>query len=104
MQTAFTWRDFSTYLRQVRLQKGLTQEALALQLGCTALHVSRLEHGKRRPSKVMLRLLLDKYILEPDQVALICACEKMIDYGCEDICAELTAAINGRLQPISECE
>jgi transcriptional regulator with XRE-family HTH domain len=36
---------------------GLSQERLALQLGCHRIHVYRLEHGSRHPSRVLLRAL-----------------------------------------------
>jgi transcriptional regulator with XRE-family HTH domain len=55
--TRVTWEDFGPCLRQLRTRHGLSQERLALQLGCHRIHIYRLEHGARHPSRVLLRAL-----------------------------------------------
>ena len=54
---AVTWQDFGKFLQHVRRRRGISQERLALLLGCHRTHIWRLEHGKNRPSNVFLHCL-----------------------------------------------
>jgi transcriptional regulator with XRE-family HTH domain len=49
--------EFGSYLRELRRQVGLTQEALAERLGVTNQYVSDVERGKSTPSYGYLRKL-----------------------------------------------
>jgi transcriptional regulator with XRE-family HTH domain len=47
---------FGTRLRELRKQKGVTQKAMAAELGLSAAYLSALEHGRRgRPSPGFVR-------------------------------------------------
>lgn len=49
------WIDYvSGKLRELRKQKGLTQEQLAISTGLPQSHISRLESGKHSPSRITL--------------------------------------------------
>lgn len=52
-----TWQDFGRFLQHVRRRRGISQERLALLLGCHRTHIWRLEHGRNRPSNVFLHSL-----------------------------------------------
>ena len=43
-------KNFGTVLRQLRVEKGLSQEALALESGLDRTFVSMLERGLRQPT------------------------------------------------------
>ncbi len=46
--------EFGKKLRQIRLEKGISQEALALDIGFDRTYISLLERGKRNPSLITL--------------------------------------------------
>jgi transcriptional regulator with XRE-family HTH domain len=46
--------QFGNNLKKIRLLKGLTQEALALDIGFDRTYISLLERGKRNPSLLTL--------------------------------------------------
>lgn len=47
------------YLREIREERGMTQEDLAQEADCTQAYISVLEHGKHKPSREMLARLAD---------------------------------------------
>jgi transcriptional regulator with XRE-family HTH domain len=44
-------------IKEIRIQRKLTQEQMAFQLKCTRQTVFNLENGRTRPTKAMLRRL-----------------------------------------------
>src|SRR5260221_3701248 len=58
-----TWDDFAAYLRAIRASRNLSQRDLGAQLGCGQIHVWRLEHGQRHPSRALLLLLKRDFLL-----------------------------------------
>ncbi len=46
--------EFGTKLRQIRLERKISQEALALDIGFDRTYISLLERGKRNPSLITL--------------------------------------------------
>jgi DNA-binding XRE family transcriptional regulator len=51
-------RDFASCLRMARKQEHLSQEDLADRIGCSRIHLSRLENGHRFPSRILFSSLL----------------------------------------------
>lgn len=60
--------EFGAILRQIRLSKGLTQEAVARQLGYRANWLCRVEKGKRKLTVQTLVELCKIYGVEPEEV------------------------------------
>lgn len=61
--------NFAANLRRVRLAKGLTLEALALEVGLSYSYVGELERGRRNPTlKVIERIAA---VLKTDALALL---------------------------------
>lgn len=51
------YRSFAAVLRKLRLEKGLSQEFLALQIGVDPTYIYKLEIGRNSPSlETMLKL------------------------------------------------
>lgn len=44
-------------IKQIRKELGLTQKQLAEKLGCSRVHISRVETGARKPSRILLTAL-----------------------------------------------
>lgn len=61
MGQVVTWQDFSHYLRAIRNSRQLSQRGLADLIGCTSLHVYKLEHGRSHPSKPLLLVLRQSF-------------------------------------------
>lgn len=80
-----TWRDWPSVMRLVRTAKGLSQEQLANAIGCTRIHVWRLERGKRRPSRAFLHALIHTCTPERHEVQWIMAFEQLVEYRCEEL-------------------
>lgn len=57
MENAISWNSFGEWLCETRIQMKLSQTALANLLGCSRIHIWRLEKGERHPSKIFLRSL-----------------------------------------------
>ena len=72
------WSEFGAALRSIRLRLGLTQQSLAVALGCQRIHIWRLEHGKRRPSITLLRLIAATLSLTSDEQVVLGAYERLI--------------------------
>jgi transcriptional regulator with XRE-family HTH domain len=72
------WSDFGEFLRATRLRQGLTQQSLAAVLGCQRIHIWRLEHGKRRPSITLLRLVAATLPVTSDEQAVLITYERLI--------------------------
>jgi transcriptional regulator with XRE-family HTH domain len=69
MQQSLT---FGTWLRQARIARDLTQEALAEQVGCSTQTVRAFESGRRRPSREMaVRLAAILELSQPDGSAFV---------------------------------
>lgn len=74
------WSMFSAFLRETRRRHGLTQESLAELLGCQRIHIWRLEHGKRRPSITLLRLLATTLPLTIEERGMLGQLEQLRRY------------------------
>jgi transcriptional regulator with XRE-family HTH domain len=83
MQTV-SWNDFPITLRRVRQQNGLTQLKVADLLGYDRIHIWRLEHGRRRPSKAFLHAFVRVCPPKEADVRLWTAFERMLEYRLED--------------------
>lgn len=46
-------------MRELRLKLGRSQEDLAAAVGCSRIHISRIESGLKRPSVELLRKLAE---------------------------------------------
>ncbi len=79
--TQITRKDFGPFLRRLRTRQGLSQEKLAEMMGCSRIHIWRLEQGERYPSRVFLRLLGSQGLIcnTADQQVLK-AFEQVIEY------------------------
>ena len=64
-----TTHAFGPLLRELRADRGLTQEQLAAVAGCAAETVRSFESGRRRPSSALARRLADGLRLPPDEHA-----------------------------------
>lgn len=82
MLKIISWNLFGEYLCQLRKANGMTQILLADHLGCTRSYLWRLEHSKRIPSKLFLRLVRDKFPLNAKERIMFAAFEQMIEYRC----------------------
>lgn len=80
-----TWRDFGPFIRHVRESQGISQEQLGQRLGCGRIHVYRLEHGHRHPSKVLLHLLRQLYNFQSPDSELLDAFELLLECDCDAI-------------------
>ncbi len=55
-----TYPSFGTVMRRLRIERGLSQEELALRLDMSShAHISRLESGKKQPTLDMVFRLAD---------------------------------------------
>jgi transcriptional regulator with XRE-family HTH domain len=79
--TQITRKDFGPFLRRLRTRQGLSQEKLAEIMGCNRIHIWRLEHGERHPSRVFLKSLSNLGLIRDaaDQ-QLLRALEQVIEY------------------------
>ena len=50
MDKKITLKQFGKGLREIRLEKGLTQEKLAFDIECDRTYISMIERGLRNPS------------------------------------------------------
>ena len=55
-------------LRDLRLQKNLTQRSLADDAGCSAAHISLIENSLRYPSMPMLAKMCQSLGVEPHNI------------------------------------
>lgn len=53
--------EFSQIVKQLRLERGLTQQELADMVGLTKVTISQYETGKRKPSFEMIEALADVF-------------------------------------------
>lgn len=61
---------FGLRLKELRKNKGVSQERLALEAGCARSYISGLELGKRNISYIMICKLADYLGVEPYQMML----------------------------------
>jgi|YelNatPaOPRAMG01_1025707.scaffolds.fasta_scaffold397901_2 transcriptional regulator with XRE-family HTH domain len=80
-----TWQDFGGFLQGVRRQRGLSQATLAAVMEYDRIHIWRLEHGQRHPSRQFLHLLMDAITLTPAEMKQLAAFKQMLEYHCEVI-------------------
>ena len=60
-----TYPSFGTVMRRLRIERGLSQEELALRLAMSShAHLSRLESGKKQPTLDMVFRLADALDVE----------------------------------------
>jgi transcriptional regulator with XRE-family HTH domain len=78
-----TWQDFAGCLQEIRRRSHLSQERLASELRCSRNYIWRLEKSERRPSKVLLQLIREKYISTPYEIRLFQAFNEMVEYRCD---------------------
>ena len=55
-------------LKELRLQKGVTQEAVAVGIGCSANNYSRYERGEREPDIGTLKKLSKYFGVSTDRI------------------------------------
>jgi transcriptional regulator with XRE-family HTH domain len=60
-------RDFGSLLREARMARDMTQEALAEAVGCATQTVRSFENGRRRPSREMAARLSEILQVPPAQ-------------------------------------
>src|SRR4051794_8301343 len=72
---------FGPWLKQRRKELDLTQEELALRLGCSNIAVRKIESGARRPSRQIASLLADLLKVPPDERASFVAFARGLDEG-----------------------
>ena len=82
-EVAVSMSEFGPFLHSIRIRTGLSQERLADLLGCTRIHLWRLEHGHRRPGKQFLRLLPHACALLPHEHAKLKIFEELVVYHAE---------------------
>ena len=70
MEQTVAWQDFGLFLRKLRQRRGISQENLALMLGCHRTYTWRLEHGRNCPSSIFLHNLKLTCDLAPAQVVI----------------------------------
>lgn len=63
--------SFGKVLKQARLARGLSQQALARKLGVRASHIGYLEQGRRRPSLTLLNALADTLGIDKERLFLL---------------------------------
>ena len=80
-----TWKDFQVFLRNLRNTQHLSQEGTAAILGCSRIHINRLENGNRRPSKLLLYAIKREFILDIKQMELVDRFVTMIEYKCPEL-------------------
>ncbi len=78
-----TWQNFGVFLQQVRRRRGVSQERLAELMDYRRIHIWRLEHGERHPSKQFLRLLAETITLTPAEAQQLAAFRQIILSHCE---------------------
>lgn len=78
-----SWETFGAFLRRMREQRGLSQDALSKLMGCHRTHVYRLEHGERWPSSIFLRLLSQVFTPSVEELALIQSFEQLREFHCD---------------------
>ncbi len=57
-------QSMSEDLKKIRMMNSITQEELAEFMGVSQSYISRLEHGKEKPSKTFIRLFSIKFLNE----------------------------------------
>ncbi len=67
-------KNFGSKLREARLAKGLSQEALALELDFDRTYIGLLERGKRNPSLITIYKIVNR--LEVDLSEIMASLEK----------------------------
>lgn len=63
-----TWEMFQRMLHILREAEHLSQEEFGARLGIGRVHVNRLENGKRKPSKLLLRCIEREFNLNAEQL------------------------------------
>jgi len=58
---------FSEWLRQQRIQMGLTGKELADRVGCSVVTIRKIEYGERRPSAQIAELLANSLNIPPGE-------------------------------------
>ena len=56
--------EFGVKLRKIRLEKSISQEAMALDIGFDRTYISLLERGKRNPSLIAINRLAEYLQIE----------------------------------------
>ena len=80
-------RLLGPYLKKHRLGLGLSRKKVAIKLGCTEQFILNFEHGVCSPPGPMLKILIDVYKLDPNEVLEILLQESL---------AEWTAAVSSK--------
>jgi transcriptional regulator with XRE-family HTH domain len=77
LKQTVAWQDFGPFLRKLRQRRGISQENLALMLGCHRTYIWRLEHGRNRPSRIFLHNLKLTCHLAPAEITLFTLFEQL---------------------------
>ena len=64
-------------VRRLRIDKGLSQEALAVAVGCRKEHISRIETGDSSPSAELLFALADLFSVPADTLRQVAKAQKI---------------------------
>lgn len=64
-------KAFAKALKQLRKQKGLTQEALAFEVGIHRTYVSQLERGQKSPSLKTLHKVSQVFAIRLSELMLV---------------------------------
>lgn len=80
---------FGQWLRQLREDRGMTQETLAAALGTSVVSVGKWENGRGNPSYPMIRALCKALRVSADVLLDISAPEKIENFFCSDTEREL---------------
>lgn len=62
------YNDIGKRIRQIRRNKGITQEVLAEGVGVGATHISRIENGKTKPSLETIMNIVEYLEITPDKL------------------------------------
>ena len=89
------WQHFGEFLRHIRTNQGISQQVLAHKLGCSRIHLWRLEHDLRHPSRMFLQALDMEAFLDAPETSLLGSFKKMDEYKCD--CLEIEEPL--RVQP-----
>lgn len=77
LKQTVAWQDFGPFLRKLRKRRGISQENLALMLGCHRTYIWRLEHGRNHPSSMFLHNLKLTCQLAPAEIPLFALFEQL---------------------------
>ncbi len=69
----------------MRRRRGISQETLAASLGCHRTYIWRLEHGRNRPSRILLHSLESSYALIAEEAATLAIFKQLHAYQMDEM-------------------